>query len=778
MTAGDRSVPAVRPSGLPGLGSVPWGTHLCQVYTSHENAAAVYVPFVAAGLAAGERCIVVADDADAESVRAALVAGVPRMDYHLQRRQAIVASTRPWFPAGETTDGGAMQRTWLEELNASVTMGFEGMRVYAMVPSPGVGRHARFEEQLMSIAASSRVLVVCAYAAGSCSAADIAHIVCSHQYMLVEESGGIHMVENLQWRRVSEKLSQAEERYRQLFEHAEEAILVAQDGMIRLHNPKLERILGYSSEDIRTMPFVTFIHPDDRARVLDTHQRRLRGEPVESQYSFRVITKDGSVRHADITAVVLSWEGRPAVLSFITDVTERERVRADLARSEERYRELWDNAPVAYHLLDRDGVIRDVNRTELALLGYERAEMLGRPIFDFIVPEQRDEARTRFVRKINGERLEPSHREYLRKDGSRIPVSIEDVLERDASGTVTGIRTAMMDVTGLQRAVAALNRSREQYRDLWENSRVGMFRSTMAEGRMLAANRELLRLFRAASFEGVLTPPSYVNGDSRERFLEALRARGEVDGFEAEMRRPDGTTFWASISARYRRDEGVIEGVMLDVTIRKEMEERLRESVARSRRTLEHTVHAIARIVELRDPYTAGHQRHVAMLARALAREMNLEPFRVNGVLIAGFLHDIGKVTVPVEILAKPGKINEFEFNMIKSHPQAGYDILKDIEFDWPVADIVLQHHERLDGSGYPGNVRGDALLPETRILSVADVVEAMASHRPYRPSLGIDKALEEIRTNRGRLYDESVVDACLHLFEERRFTFEGGGRP
>lgn len=182
---------------------------------------------------------------------------------------------------------------------------------------------------------------------------------------------------------------------------------------------------------------------------------------------------------------------------------------------------------------------------------------------------------------------------------------------------------------------------------------------------------------------------------------------------------------------------------------------------------------AIAVTIEMRDPCTFGHQQRVAQLACAIAKEMGLSGEVLAEIRVAGSLHDIGKMYVPGEILSKSGGLTGVEFDLIKTHPEAGYSILKTIEFPWPVAQIVLQHHERVDGSGYPAGLSGEDILLEARILGVADVVEAMASHRPYRPALGINKALEEISQKSGSLYDPAVVDACLKLFAEKKFKFQ-----
>ncbi len=213
-------------------------------------------------------------------------------------------------------------------------------------------------------------------------------------------------------------------------------------------------------------------------------------------------------------------------------------------------------------------------------------------------------------------------------------------------------------------------------------------------------------------------------------------------------------------------EAGYVNLYARDITKRKQAEGQLRE-------TLEETVDALASVLEQRDPYTSGHQRRVAQLACAIAEEMGLGGERIDGLRLAGVIHDVGKISVPAEILSKPTRLKEMEFNIIKTHSQAGHDVLKKIKFLWPIAQMVLQHHERMDGSGYPQGLSGEDILLEARILAVADVVEAMSSHRPYRPALGIDKALSEISEAKGTLYDPDVVDACLKLFREKGFKLE-----
>ena len=243
---------------------------------------------------------------------------------------------------------------------------------------------------------------------------------------------------------------------------------------------------------------------------------------------------------------------------------------------------------------------------------------------------------------------------------------------------------------------------------------------------------------------------------------------------QLEMRRKDGTTVWTEVKFSFIRDEdqrpvGIL-GVTRDITERKQAEEKLQQTLESLRKAFGATIQVMVSAVEMRDPYTAGHQIRSADLARAIATEMGLPQDKIDGIRMAGSIHDIGKLSIPAEILSKPTKLTEIEFSLIKEHSQSGYEMLKDVESPWPLAQIVYQHHERMDGSGYPRNLKGDEILMEARIMAVADVVEAMASHRPYRPGLGIDAALDEIEKNKGIFYDNAVADACLKLFREKGY--------
>lgn len=262
--------------------------------------------------------------------------------------------------------------------------------------------------------------------------------------------------------------------------------------------------------------------------------------------------------------------------------------------------------------------------------------------------------------------------------------------------------------------------------------------------------------------------------------------KGDIDGIEAARQIKDNYNIPVVYITAYADEKTLGRAMITDPFgyLIKPFEERelhstiemalhKHESTEEILKSMEGTINALASALEMRDPYTAGHQRHVAELTVAIARDMSVPDYDIKGLRLASLIHDIGKIQVPSEILSKPGKLTEFEYGLIKTHSQAGYDIMKNIEFPWPIADIVHQHHERLDGSGYPQGLKGDDILPQAKIMAVADVVEAMSSHRPYRPALGIDEALEEIASKKGILYDDDVANSCIRLFKENKFKFE-----
>ncbi|MCX5814302.1 MAG: response regulator [Proteobacteria bacterium] len=364
---------------------------------------------------------------------------------------------------------------------------------------------------------------------------------------------------------------------------------------------------------------------------------------------------------------------------------------------------------------------------------------------------------------------------------SKIPIFKEEVpYLREYNERI--IQKLEQKVTELDAAYKLLAENEQKYRSIFVNAVEGIFQST-PEGKLITVNPSLARMFGFASPEEMVSDIDdigkrlYVNPEDRIRYKKALGEQGIIQSLERQHYRKDGSKFWVSVNARAVRDStGKIlhyEGTVEDITGRKAADEILKETADKLQKSLLGTIKAISMIVETRDPYTAGHQRRVASLAREIAKEMGLSKNAIENIFIAGVIHDIGKISVPAEILSKPGILTHIEMELIKIHSRSGYDILKDVELPYPIAEIVLQHHERLDGSGYPQCLKNSQIFLESRIICIADVVEAISSHRPYRPARGIDNALEEIKKNAGILYDMEAVNVCLKLFREKGFKFE-----
>jgi PAS domain S-box-containing protein len=332
-------------------------------------------------------------------------------------------------------------------------------------------------------------------------------------------------------------------------------------------------------------------------------------------------------------------------------------------------------------------------------------------------------------------------------------------------------------------AEEALKISENQYRSIFENAVEGIFQTT-TEGRFKLVNSAMAHMHGFASPEEMVSDITdigkqlYVNPEDGKRCCRAiLEGRGTPISVDTQVYKKDGSIIWTSINVCAIKDSAGnishFEGTVEDITGRKTADDKLKQNEEKLRKALAGTMKALSLTIEARDPYTSGHQSRVSQLAQAIAQEMALPNDTIDNIRMAGIIHDIGKIPVPAEILSKPGKLTDMEFNLIKVHPQSGYDILKDAELPYPIAEIALQHHERLNGSGYPQGLENKQILLESKIIAVADVIEAMASHRPYRPALGIPAALEEIEKNRGTLYDAGAVEVCIRLFRGKGFSFE-----
>jgi PAS domain S-box-containing protein len=315
-----------------------------------------------------------------------------------------------------------------------------------------------------------------------------------------------------------------------------------------------------------------------------------------------------------------------------------------------------------------------------------------------------------------------------------------------------------------KRAEEALRKSETNYRQLFDNSPVGIYQVSFRTGKFLKAN-DLICEYLGCSQEEItsLSPYDSITKESKKLLTERLNkmVMGEKvpEDPEYEIVDKKGKRKWLKLNAKNIYDSEGLAGadvVAHDITELKRTEEELRQTLESLGKAISTTIQVMVSAVESRDPYTSGHQLRSADIARAIASEMGLPPEKIDGIRMAGSIHDIGKLSIPAEILSKPTKLTNIEFSLIKEHSQKGYEMLKDVESAWPLAEIVYQHHERMDGSGYPRNLKGKDILMEARILAVSDVVEAMASHRPYRPAIGIKRLWQRLRTIKGRFMTQT----------------------
>jgi PAS domain S-box-containing protein len=564
-------------------------------------------------------------------------------------------------------------------------------------------------------------------------------------------------------KRLENLLTESEERYRRLFETASDGIVLLEkrEGKITHANPATEKMLGYTNKESignKLQDIGVLLDMGD----FQTTMQNLNKSGIINYDDVPVKTKSG--QHID-TDIYLVDRAR-LVQCNIRDITEHKLEEEALSESEARYRSLFENNHAVMLLIDPDnGAIVDANAAACAYYGWSREELERRRI---------DEINTLTSEEVSAEmqlaRAEKRNNfffKHRRADGT-----IRDVEVYSGPILLQGktlLYSIVHDVTNRKQA-------EERYRSIFENAQEGIFRST-PDGRIIVSNQAMEKMFGYESPEERMTSITdlasqhHVNPEDRRKLNEMIEEYGFIKKYEAQVCRKDGSIVWISLTMHAVCDEkGQImycDGITEDITNRKQEVERIRKALGA-------TVQAIAVTVETRDPYTAGHQRRLAHLARAIATEMNLPIDMIDGIHMAAAIHDIGKISVPAELLSKPTKLTAIEFSLIKIHAQTGYNILKEIDFPWPIARMVLEHHERMNGSGYPNGLTGDNLLLESRILSVADVVESMASHRPYRPTLGINAALEEIEKNRGTLYDTGTVDACLRVFREKGFQFDG----
>jgi len=466
---------------------------------------------------------------------------------------------------------------------------------------------------------------------------------------------------------------------------------------------------------------------------------------------------------------------------LVHELTELRSQNAALKKSEsaERYRSLVENIRDVIYELDSQGVVLYISPAIRDQLGFDSDEIVGKNFVEFGHKDDLS-SRTEWFTELRKGIEKPFEYRVLNKSGELkwARTKTRPIME---DGLFKGARGILIDVTEQRRMEEALRESEEKYRTVLEDMD-DVFFEVDIKGNITFVNSSSCKMsgyseeeLLGMPFKKISAPDGiekvmqyfgdiFLTGKTGKPFLwNLVKKNGEQGFFEIV----------ASLIKDKQGNPTGFRGIGRDVTKRKWAEEELQQTLESLRKAVSVTIQVMVSAVEMRDPYTAGHQTRAADLARAIAAEMGFPQEKIDGILMAGSIHDIGKLSVPAEILTKSSKLTNIEFALIKEHAEKGHEMLKDVESPWPLSEMVYQHHERINGSGYPRNLKDGEIMMEARILAVADVVEAMASHRPYRASLGLSAALEEIEKNKGNLYDNDVADACLKLFREKGYMLK-----
>ena len=572
-----------------------------------------------------------------------------------------------------------------------------------------------------------------------------------------------------------------------VFEHSITANSISDcAGNITHANNTFANFWGYESiDEVIGKPISGFLSFDNEA--VEIISALSRTGKWEGEYT--ALKKDGStfIAYGLATSIHNVLGENIGYQSAVLDVTERKQAEEALRQSEVRFRDLFEGSPDPCWIIDENNLFMLCNQAAADILGYGSIEELQATHPSKLSPEIQPDGRESFE-KANAmmaaahdkgiHRFEWMHQ---RKNGGCFPVEVT-LAQLEIHGKKQ-LYCVWRDITERKDAEESLKNAESHSKGIIMNAR-DAFVSMDGSGTVTEWNPEAEHMFGFGREEaiGKKLSDTIIPEELRERHEAGLKqylASGASTvlnkSIEIDALQKNGGSFPVELSIvpSVENDMVSFNAFIRDLTERNKNQKIILESAANLKSSLIGTIGAVSRAVEVRDPYTAGHQQRVSSLARTIAQEMGLDSHQVEGIKMGATIHDIGKIQVPSEILSKPSKLNDLEYSMIKAHAKVGYEILKDIEFPWPVANIAYQHHEHLDGSGYPQGLKGDEICIEAKIVAVADVVEAIASHRPYRAALGMEAALGEITAHRAEWYDPDVVDACLKIFEDKKFDFD-----
>jgi PAS domain S-box-containing protein/putative nucleotidyltransferase with HDIG domain len=549
-------------------------------------------------------------------------------------------------------------------------------------------------------------------------------------------------------------------------------------------------------ERLRQIPFVfytaTYTEPKDEKFALSLGADRFVLKPQEPETLIQILKEVWEERSAagPVAQKPLGEEmeffrqyNQVLFTKLEKKILDLETANRKLKCLEEQYRLSFENVTDIVWTIDADLNVRKMSPSVERMLGYKAQDFIGRSVSDLVkilTPESMERAMAEISLVLNGQTIPTSVYSLVARDGTVKHGEISGApiyRNRDIVGMVSVVR----DITDHKRMEETLEREHNLLRNLIDNVPDRIYAKD-AEGRFIICNEAMIRRMGKTSMTELEGKSDFdlLPREMAQRFYADEQAIIEsgipMINREEPLTTEGGTiTRWNLATKVPLLDKqgnrvGIV-GVGREITELKQAEQKLKDTLDSLKKAVNTTIQVMVSAVETRDPYTAGHQLRVADLACAIAGEMGLAQEKREGIRMAGSIHDIGKLSIPAEILVKPTKLSAIEFSLIKEHSRKGYEMLQDVESSWPLAEIVYQHHERMDGSGYPRNLKGDDILMEARIMAVSDVVESMASHRPYRPTLGMGAALEEILKNRGILYDPLVVDTCLKLFHEKGYN-------
>lgn len=591
----------------------------------------------------------------------------------------------------------------------------------------------------------------------------------------------VHYPRSVYGSEVDSNPEQVEAEYKSLFDLAPNGIITVDlKGYVRSCNKAFTKLAGYSKEEIVGKHFskLPTLRAKDIPQYVKIFTSIVTGKTLEP-FDFKWIRGDGAERLGEIQVALVKVNGHyQGMMAVLWDITERDKTTKALRDSEENLKRYLDSAPDAIYISDMKGTLLYGNKKAEVITGYQREELIGKNFMNLNLLPPKSLAKTvkLLATGTMGISTGPDELEIRKKDGSLIPVEVSStpIKEKGKFVAIGFVR----DISDRIQTKKKLQESEESYRLLVENANEAII--VVQDGMFKFANAKASEL-SSYPINELLTKPviELIFPDDKEMVAgyhnDRIEGKSVPKIYSFRLVRKDNTITWAEVNGVLITWEGKPASLNFinDITERKRFEEDREALLEKLRGTVESTINAIATLVEKRDPITAGHQRRVAKLTAAIAEELGLPEEQIVTLKVAGLLHDIGKVEIPSQILNKSSRLSDAEYKMVQYHVEAGYDILKTLELPWDICLAVFQHHERMNGSGYPKGISGEDICLGARILSVAEVVEAMSSIRPYRPSLGMNKTLEEISLNKGDLFDADVVDACLRLFNEKRFVFE-----